>query len=149
MRLLYVTEDVYRSAQGRLFMKILVTGATGSIGREVVADAIRVGDEVRTLVRNPSGLAVAARRGAARLELAVRDLSKPATLIESFRSIKAVASRYTDVFAGLHDYEQFYVDLNWKARLHAKKHFRELPFLLDRCGKELSSDHDLRRSSAV
>lgn len=55
---------------------MLVVGATGSIGRLVVAEAIRVGYHVRALVRDPNK----ARRLLPGAELVVGDLVEPGSL---------------------------------------------------------------------
>jgi uncharacterized protein YbjT (DUF2867 family) len=55
-------------------MPILVTGATGNVGRHVVASLVRAGEPVRVFTRNPHA------RFPAGVEVAVGDLSKPDTL---------------------------------------------------------------------
>lgn len=66
---------------------VLVVGATGSVGREVVAAATRRGLAVRALVRDE-------RRAAAVLpastELVVGDLSRPETLATAVRSVDGI-----------------------------------------------------------
>jgi uncharacterized protein YbjT (DUF2867 family) len=66
-------------------MKVLVTGATGSIGREVVAEALRCGHQVRALVHSR-----AAVTHAGPIEVVVGDLSKPATLASAVPEINAI-----------------------------------------------------------
>lgn len=66
-------------------MKILVTGATGSIGREVVTEAVNAGHHVRALVRDPSALAPTDQ-----IEIAVGDLAKPATLSAAVEGVDAI-----------------------------------------------------------
>lgn len=67
-------------------LRVLVVGATGSIGRLVVDEALRSGHTVRALVRNPSsskGLAATAER--------VRgDLTVPASLAAALDGIDAI-----------------------------------------------------------
>lgn len=64
---------------------ILVTGATGTVGRQVTAELLRAGAAVRALVRDPS---------AARLpdgaELVTGDLSDPASLDGAAEGVSAV-----------------------------------------------------------
>jgi uncharacterized protein YbjT (DUF2867 family) len=67
-------------------MKILVAGATGSIGRLVVAEAIREGHTVRALVRDPSK----AKRLPPSAEAVVGDLTQPASLTEVTDGIDAI-----------------------------------------------------------
>ncbi len=67
-------------------MTVLVVGATGSIGRLVVEEAVRQGHAVRALVRN--------QRKAARLppeaEVVVGDLTRPETLPPAVMGVDAV-----------------------------------------------------------
>jgi len=67
-------------------MRILVVGATGSIGRLVVAEALREGYAVRALVRD---LARASNLPAP-AERAVGDLTRPDTLVAALAGIDAV-----------------------------------------------------------
>jgi uncharacterized protein YbjT (DUF2867 family) len=66
--------------------KVLVVGATGSIGRLVVDEALRQGHEVRALVRDP--------RRAGTLPAGVRrsvgDLTRPDTLVAAVDGIDAI-----------------------------------------------------------
>ena len=55
--------------------RILVTGATGSLGTNVIAEAVRRGLEVRALVREPARL-----RGFDGVELVQGDALDPATV---------------------------------------------------------------------
>jgi len=67
-------------------MTVLVVGATGSIGRLVVAEALRQGHAVRALVRNAaraSGLPPQA-------QLVVGDLTRAETLATAVEGIDAV-----------------------------------------------------------
>ena len=66
-------------------MKVLVTGATGSIGRHVVDEAIGQGHEVRALVRGPGKLKP--RPG---LKIVVADLIQPPTLAVAVEGLDAV-----------------------------------------------------------
>jgi uncharacterized protein YbjT (DUF2867 family) len=67
-------------------MKVLVAGATGSIGRLVVAEAIREGHAVRALVRDPSK----AKGLPPKAEWLVGDLSQPASLAKVTDGIDAI-----------------------------------------------------------
>lgn len=67
-------------------MLVLVVGATGSIGRHVVTEAVAAGHTVRALVRDPSraaGLPAAA-------EVVVGDVTRPETLAAAVDGIEAV-----------------------------------------------------------
>jgi uncharacterized protein YbjT (DUF2867 family) len=57
-------------------MTVLVVGATGSIGRLVVEEAIRQGHTVRALARNP----VKARQLPAATQVFIGDVTRPETL---------------------------------------------------------------------
>jgi uncharacterized protein YbjT (DUF2867 family) len=65
---------------------VLVVGATGSIGRLVVEEALRQGHAVRALVRDPAK----ARRLLAGAELVVGDVTRPETLAPAVQGIDAV-----------------------------------------------------------
>jgi uncharacterized protein YbjT (DUF2867 family) len=67
-------------------LKILVVGATGSIGRLVVAEALRQGHAVRALVRDPHRAA----RLPAQAQRVVGDLTRPETLAAAVDGIDAV-----------------------------------------------------------
>lgn len=65
---------------------ILVTGATGNVGRELVPQLLDAGHEVRVLVRDPTravGLP-------ARAERVTGDLDEPATLRDAMRGVGSV-----------------------------------------------------------
>src|SRR5262245_9886785 len=66
---------------------ILVTGATGTVGREVVAQLLAAGRHVRALVREPAG----ARRDP-RVELVAGDLGKTETLARAVEGVQRVFS---------------------------------------------------------
>jgi len=68
-------------------MKILVVGATGSIGRLVVEEALRQGHEVRALVRSE----VKGSRLPKQTDIAIGDLTKPETLVAATDGADAVA----------------------------------------------------------
>jgi uncharacterized protein YbjT (DUF2867 family) len=65
---------------------VLVVGATGSIGRPAVAEALRQGYRVRALVRDPAR----ARSLPDRVELVVGDLTRPDTLDAAVADIDAI-----------------------------------------------------------
>jgi len=56
-------------------MTILVTGATGTVGRQVVAELVRTGRRVRALTRDPARAALPAR-----VEVVAGDLGRPGSL---------------------------------------------------------------------
>lgn len=65
--------------------KILVTGGTGTVGRQVVAQLLAADADVRVLTRSPSSAAVPNR-----VELVGGDLSDPATVAPVLDGIDAV-----------------------------------------------------------
>jgi len=67
-------------------MKILVVGATGSIGGLVVEEALKQGHAVRALVRSQEK----ARRLPAKAEYAVGDLTRPETLSKAVEGIEGI-----------------------------------------------------------
>ena len=66
-------------------LTILAVGATGSIGRLVVEQALADGHRVRALIRDPRKAALPAA-----VERAIGDLTKSATLTEAVREVDAV-----------------------------------------------------------
>jgi uncharacterized protein YbjT (DUF2867 family) len=65
---------------------VLVVGATGSVGRHVVDEALREGYVVRALVRDPAG----ARRLPAEAQRVVGDLTRPETLAAAVDGVDAI-----------------------------------------------------------
>ncbi|MCJ2541716.1 NAD(P)H-binding protein [Thermostichus vulcanus] len=68
-------------------MKVLVVGATGTLGRQVVRRAIEEGHQVTCLVRNPAKAAFLSEWGA---HLKVGNLLQPSTLQAAMEGIEAV-----------------------------------------------------------
>ncbi len=68
-------------------MKVLVVGATGTLGRQVVRRAIEEGHQVTCLVRNPAKAAFLSEWGA---HLKVGNLLQPRTLQEAIEGEEAV-----------------------------------------------------------
>jgi uncharacterized protein YbjT (DUF2867 family) len=66
-------------------MRILVTGATGQVGRHVVAQLLEAGHHVRALSRTP-----AAARLPSAVEVVAGDLTDVATLDAAFEGVEAV-----------------------------------------------------------
>jgi len=66
---------------------ILVTGATGTVGREVVAQLAAAGAPVRALVRDPGKAAALLPAG---VDLAPGDLDRPATLAAALQGVEKV-----------------------------------------------------------
>lgn len=95
-------------------MKILVTGATGFLGRYVVLDALRAGHEVRALVR--AGSAVPAR-WLAEVEVVRGDVGDLASLQAAVRGQDAVVHLAAMVGGG--DADQFAVTVAGTERLLA------------------------------
>ncbi len=62
---------------------ILVTGATGNIGSEVLAQLVQAGHAVRVLARDPAKL----EKYAGKIEVVKGDLSKPETLDAAFAGV--------------------------------------------------------------
>src|SRR5262249_20779088 len=74
--------------------KILVTGATGNVGGEIVKQLAGLGMSVRALVRNR---AKAADMEASNVEIVEGDLSKPRTLVPALEGVaKALISSSPD-----------------------------------------------------
>ena len=69
-------------------MKVLVVGATGSIGHLVVEEAIRQGHTVRALARDRQK----ARRLPKDAEVIVGDLTRPETLAPAVEGLDAIES---------------------------------------------------------
>ena len=67
-------------------MTVLVVGATGSIGRLVVEEAVTQGHAVRALVRDPRS----ARRLMTGVELVVGDVTRPETLTAAVERVDAI-----------------------------------------------------------
>ncbi|WP_188195344.1 NAD(P)H-binding protein [Nonomuraea sp. SYSU D8015] len=66
-------------------MTILVTGATGTVGRQIVTQLVERGQPVRALTRNPS-----AARLPASVEVAYGDLAAPKTLGPALEGVTAL-----------------------------------------------------------
>ena len=67
-------------------MTVLVVGATGSIGRLVVAEAVRQGHTVRALVRNPAK----ARQLPSEAQVVLGDVTRPDTLSNAVDGVDAI-----------------------------------------------------------
>ncbi|MFI7467684.1 NmrA family NAD(P)-binding protein [Nonomuraea sp. NPDC049646] len=66
-------------------MTILVTGATGTVGRLVVEELLQAGQKVRALTRNPAGAALPEG-----VEVVGGDLAEPASLAAAFEGVTGV-----------------------------------------------------------
>ncbi len=77
-------------------MTVLVVGATGSIGRLVVEEAIRQGHTVRALVRTP----VKARQLPTQAQVVIGDITRPETLPGAVDGIDAVVFTHGSDGAG-------------------------------------------------
>jgi uncharacterized protein YbjT (DUF2867 family) len=67
-------------------MAILVTGATGNVGRSLVQQLVDAGHEVRALTRDPGS--AAARRLPTRVEVVRGDFSLPESLVPALRGVE-------------------------------------------------------------
>ena len=82
-------------------MKILVAGATGTIGRQIVEQLVQSGHQVRALTRNPSKANFSTD-----VEVVAGDLTDPASLVSAFegvnslRLIKIGGDNYADLETG-------------------------------------------------
>ena len=65
--------------------RILVTGATGTVGRHVVSSLVAAGEQVRALVRDPGRAALPAG-----VDVVRGDLSAPETLESALRDVESV-----------------------------------------------------------
>jgi len=68
-------------------MKVLVTGATGFVGRHLVDEILRAGYAVRALVRNPDDAYLLSAQG---VELFRGDITDVDSLLEACREVEAV-----------------------------------------------------------
>lgn len=66
-------------------MKVLVTGATGTVGRQIVTQLVEAGHEVRALTRNPATATLPAG-----VEVVQGDLAMPESLIPALAGVEAV-----------------------------------------------------------
>jgi uncharacterized protein YbjT (DUF2867 family) len=66
---------------------ILVTGATGTVGREVVAQLLVAGKKVRALTRNPSRAHLDDQ-----VELVAGDFNQPETLAKAVEGVESIFS---------------------------------------------------------
>jgi glycosyltransferase involved in cell wall biosynthesis/nucleoside-diphosphate-sugar epimerase len=84
-------------------MKLLVTGASGFLGRYVVDEALRRGHAVRAMVRSAASAAKAGWGDDGRVEVAVADLRSRRGLVEVVAGVDAVlhlaAAKAGDVYA--------------------------------------------------
>jgi len=77
---------------------ILVTGATGTVGREVVAQLLAAGQKVRAMTRNPMCAKLDSR-----VETLGGDFENPASLTEAARGAERVFSLTVGPQTGLHE----------------------------------------------
>lgn len=63
---------------------ILVTGATGNVGQELVQQLLKKGERFRILVRHPQKVAALAGK----VEIAVGDLDNPGTLVDALKGVE-------------------------------------------------------------
>ena len=66
-------------------MTILVTGATGNVGRHVVAGLLRAGERVRAVSRRPERAALPAG-----VEVVRGDLGDPKSFVDAFDGVRAM-----------------------------------------------------------
>ncbi|HWZ98940.1 MAG TPA: SDR family oxidoreductase [Candidatus Dormibacteraeota bacterium] len=77
---------------------ILVTGATGTVGREVVAQLLAAGAKVRAMTRNPAKAKLDSR-----VELVKGDFEDPASLSAAVKAVERVFSLTTGPQTGQHE----------------------------------------------
>jgi uncharacterized protein YbjT (DUF2867 family) len=77
---------------------ILVTGATGTVGREVVIQLLAAGEQVRGMTRNPSTAKLDAR-----VELVKGDFASPDTLAKAVDGVERVFSLTFGPQTGTHE----------------------------------------------
>lgn len=77
---------------------ILVTGATGTVGREVVTQLLAAGEQVRGMTRNPSTAKLDAR-----VELVKGDFAAPDTLAKAVDGVERVFSLTFGPQTGTHE----------------------------------------------
>ena len=77
---------------------ILVTGATGTVGREVVAQLLAAGQKVRAMTRNPGKA-----RLDSRVEVVRGNFEDPSSLAEAVRDVDAVFSLTLGPRTGMHE----------------------------------------------
>lgn len=76
-------------------MEILIVGATGLLGREIVAKGLELGYRMRALIRAPADAQRFAGLPRDRLSFALGDLSDASSLAEACRGVDAVVSTAT------------------------------------------------------
>src|SRR5882757_6088812 len=77
---------------------ILVTGATGTVGREVVTQLLAAGQKVRAMTRNPAKAKLDAR-----VDLARGNFEDVASLDEAVRGVDRIFSLTVGPHTGLHE----------------------------------------------
>jgi (4-alkanoyl-5-oxo-2,5-dihydrofuran-3-yl)methyl phosphate reductase len=77
---------------------ILVTGATGTVGREVVAQLLDEGEKVRAMTRNP-----AQAKFDPRVEVVKGDFNDPSTLVRAIRGAEKIFSLTFGPQTGAHE----------------------------------------------
>lgn len=80
-------ESVFKSVHEKTSKPILVTGATGKIGREVVRQLTAEGRAVRALVRSPEKGSTLERLG---VQVAYGDFSRPESVAEALRGVEGL-----------------------------------------------------------
>ena len=98
---------------------ILVTGATGKVGREVVSQLLTAGARVRALARDP-----AKARLDSRVDVVAGDLSKPETLPKAVEGVEKIFSLATGTDIG-----RFETNLSKAAKAAGVRHIVKLSVL--------------------
>jgi (4-alkanoyl-5-oxo-2,5-dihydrofuran-3-yl)methyl phosphate reductase len=110
---------------------ILVTGATGTVGREVVTQLLAAGQTVRAMTRNP-----AKARLDARVDVVRGDFEDPASLAAATRAVDRVFSLTTGPQIGLHER-----NLAYAAKIAGVRHIVKLSAL----GGDGETKNDIRK----
>src|SRR5215470_13862741 len=97
-RRVIASENAVSTKLERNLKMILVTGATGTVGREVVAQLLAAGEKVRAMTRNPVRATFDPR-----VEVVRGDFEDPASLANAVRSVERAFSLTLGPQTGFHE----------------------------------------------